>query len=89
LSPLNNCDCHAGRRPFHPAVPCDAGWLLAGVADWACHRRTGLERTTGVKESLLHLLMIAQVGLGVLAVLFLEINRPCCCCWRPCWLRMP
>ncbi|WP_411881687.1 hypothetical protein [Polaromonas sp. YR568] len=49
-------------------------WLLAGMADWACHRHTGLERTTGVKESLLHLLMIAQVGLGVLAVLFLEIN---------------
>jgi hypothetical protein len=49
-------------------------WLLAGVADWACHRRTGLEHTTGLKESLLHLLMIAEVGLGVLAVLFLEIN---------------
>jgi len=49
-------------------------WLFAGVADWACHRRAGLEHTTGLKESLLHLLMIAQVGLGVLAVLFLEIN---------------
>lgn len=49
-------------------------WLLAGLADWACHRRAGLEHTTGVKESLLHLLMIAEVGLGVLAVLFLEIN---------------
>lgn len=49
-------------------------WLFAGVADWACHRRTGLEHTTGLKESLLHLLMIAEVGLGVLAVLFLEIN---------------
>ena len=49
-------------------------WLAAGVADWFCHRRTGLEHTTGLKESLLHLLMIAEVGLGVLAVLFLEIN---------------
>jgi hypothetical protein len=49
-------------------------WLLAGLADWACHRRTGLEHTTDLKESLLHLLMIAEVGLGVLAVLFLEIN---------------
>jgi hypothetical protein len=49
-------------------------WLFAGVADWACHRRTHLEHTTGLKESLLHLLMVAQVGLGVLAALFLEIN---------------
>ena len=49
-------------------------WLLAGVADWACHRRTGLEHTTGIKESLLHLLMVAQMGLGVLAALFLEMT---------------
>ena len=26
-------------------------WLTAGVADWICHRRTGIERTTGLKES--------------------------------------
>jgi len=49
-------------------------WLAAGAADWACHRRAGLEHTTGVKEALLHLLMIAQMGLGVLAAVFLEIN---------------
>lgn len=49
-------------------------WLLAGLADWACHRRTGLEHTTGVKESLLHLLMVAQMGLGVLAAVFLEMT---------------
>jgi len=49
-------------------------WLLAGVADWACHRRAGLEHTTGVKESLLHLLMLAQMGVGVLAAVFLEMT---------------
>lgn len=49
-------------------------WLAAGVADWSCHRRAGLEHTTGVKEALLHLLMVAQMGLGVLVAVFLEIN---------------
>jgi hypothetical protein len=49
-------------------------WLLAGVADWACHRRTDIAHTSGVKESLLHLLMIGQGGLAVLAVMFLRVN---------------
>jgi hypothetical protein len=51
-------------------------WLAAGIADWVCHRATGIERTTGAKESLLHLLMLAEVSLPVLAGLFLEITPP-------------
>ncbi|MEO7885657.1 MAG: diguanylate cyclase [Polaromonas sp.] len=50
------------------------GWLAAGLADWACHRRSDIAHTSGTKESLLHLLMIGQVGVGVLAALFLRIN---------------
>jgi hypothetical protein len=49
-------------------------WLLAGVADWACHRRTDIAHTSGIKESLLHLVMIGQGGLAVLAVMFLRVN---------------
>jgi hypothetical protein len=49
-------------------------WLAAGLADWACHRRTDLAHTSGIKESLLHLLMVVEVGLGVLAAAFLEIT---------------
>jgi hypothetical protein len=49
-------------------------WLLAGLADWACHRRSDLSHTTGPKESLLHMLMIMEVGLGVLAAVFLQIT---------------
>lgn len=49
-------------------------WLLAGIGDWASHRRTGIERTAGPKESALHLLMLAQVGLPMLLALFFEIN---------------
>jgi hypothetical protein len=49
-------------------------WLLAGCADWLCHRASHIETTTGAKESLLHLLMFAELGLPLLAAIFLEIN---------------
>lgn len=49
-------------------------WLAAGVADWLCHRRTGIQCTSGAKESLIHLLMLVEMGVPVLAALMLEIN---------------
>jgi hypothetical protein len=49
-------------------------WLLAGLADYFCHKVTGIERTSGVGESLLHLLQFVLVGVPLLAALFLEIN---------------
>ncbi|MDQ3060514.1 MAG: hypothetical protein M3R45_13515 [Pseudomonadota bacterium] len=49
-------------------------WSLAGLADWWCHRRTGIERTTGIRESLFHWLMFAQMALASLGALLLEIN---------------
>jgi hypothetical protein len=49
-------------------------WLAAGFADWLCHRASNIATTTGPKESLIHLLMFAEVGLPLLAALFLEIN---------------
>jgi hypothetical protein len=49
-------------------------WFLAGLADWLCHRATDIAHTTGAKESLLHLLMFAEIAVPLLACLFLEIN---------------
>ncbi|MFE0752401.1 hypothetical protein ACFW16_00505 [Inquilinus sp. NPDC058860] len=49
-------------------------WFVAGLADWLCHRATSIEATTGAKESLIHLLMFAEVAVPLLAALFLEIN---------------
>src|SRR5690606_5325164 len=49
-------------------------WLLAGFADWFCHRASQIETTSGPKESLLHLLQFSEVGVPILAALFLEIN---------------
>jgi hypothetical protein len=49
-------------------------WLLAGFADYLCHRATNIETTTGAKESLLHLLQFAEMAVPILAAMFLEIN---------------
>lgn len=49
-------------------------WIAAGFADWLCHRRADIEHTAGAPESLLHLLMFAELGVPLLAVLLLEVN---------------
>jgi hypothetical protein len=37
-------------------------WLAAGFADYLCHRAASIETTSGPKESLLHLLQLAEMG---------------------------
>ena len=49
-------------------------WLLAGFLDYACHRQQRIEATAGLPESRLHLLMLGELGIGVLTALFLELN---------------
>lgn len=49
-------------------------WLAAGFADWLCHRATDIQHTTGAKESVIHLLMFTEVGIPLLAAIFLDIN---------------
>jgi hypothetical protein len=49
-------------------------WLAAGFADYLCHRATHIEKTSGWKESVLHLAQFAEMGVPVLAALFLEIT---------------
>jgi hypothetical protein len=49
-------------------------WLLAGLCDYIVHARTDLARTSGVRESALHLLQTAEIGVPMLALLFLEVT---------------
>src|SRR3982750_4597592 len=49
-------------------------WIAAGLADWACHPTVRLGDNAGPKESLLHLLMLVEIGIPVCAVLFLQVN---------------
>jgi hypothetical protein len=49
-------------------------WSIAGALDWLWHRQTKIETTSGPKESFMHLMMMAEAGIPVLAGLFLEVN---------------
>jgi hypothetical protein len=35
-------------------------WSIAGFLDWLWHRQTKIETTSRVKESIMHLLMMAE-----------------------------
>lgn len=61
-------------------------WLLAGLADWLCHRRAGLAQTTGMRETGLHLLMFVEVGVPLQAALFLQINAGLILLMLVCWV---
>jgi hypothetical protein len=49
-------------------------WLIAGFIDWIFHKASDIEHTAGTKESLIHVLMFVEVGIPLLAALFLDIN---------------
>jgi hypothetical protein len=49
-------------------------WVVAGIADYLLHRRTRIECTSGWGESRLHVLQALEIGVPLLAGLFLEIN---------------
>ena len=49
-------------------------WIAAGLADWWCHRRTAIERTSGWPESVFHWILFAQGGVVLVAAAFLEVT---------------
>ena len=49
-------------------------WLIVGFADCLCHRRSNIATTSGPKESFIHLLMLAQISIAVIAAMAFEIN---------------
>jgi hypothetical protein len=49
-------------------------WVLAGFADYLCHRATQIEHANGVKESTIHWLMLGEVGVPLLMAVFLKID---------------
>jgi hypothetical protein len=51
-------------------------WLACGFGDYLCHRATRIEATSGLKESTLHQLQLAQIGLPLAAVALLDITAP-------------
>jgi hypothetical protein len=49
-------------------------WISAGLADWRCHRATDIERTAGLRESVIHAAMMTQAGIPALLGLLFEVN---------------
>ena len=49
-------------------------WGLSGFADWVCHRATHIERTSGLRESVMHSLMGVQIGIPIVLGVLFEIN---------------
>ena len=49
-------------------------WIVPGVLDWYWHKQTAIEDTSGLKESLIHSLMMTEVGAPILMSLLFEIN---------------
>jgi hypothetical protein len=49
-------------------------WVVAGFLDYMCHRATDIEHATGIKESLLHWLMLGELGVPLILAVFFRIN---------------
>jgi hypothetical protein len=61
-------------------------WVLAGLVDWACHRRTRIEATSGRVENAFHWLLIGEMGVAVLAVALLEVTAAVLLLVAAAWL---
>ena len=60
-------------------------WLACGFADWLCHRASNIATTSGAKESLIHLLMLTEMGIAVTAAMTFEINALILLVMVVCW----
>jgi hypothetical protein len=49
-------------------------WLLAGAGDYLCHRRTDIERTSGVTESWLHVMQFVCLAVAFACAVLLQIS---------------
>ncbi|MDB6111900.1 MAG: diguanylate cyclase [Pedosphaera sp.] len=49
-------------------------WIVAGLADYFCHRYSRISETSGTRESALHLVQFCLIGLPIVSALFLQIN---------------
>src|ERR1700738_3059131 len=69
-------------RPFDRAAASRAfltylllpAWVVPGVLDWYWHRITKIEQTAGAFESVTHVAMALEAGVGVTTPLFFEID---------------
>jgi hypothetical protein len=70
---MDEADPDAATRAFLTFVLIPA-WIAAGLLDWQWHRATKIERTSGARESLSHVLMSLEAGAGIAAAMLFEID---------------
>jgi hypothetical protein len=61
-------------------------WFFAGFLDYLCHRASDIEHANGVRETALHWLMFAEVGVPMLAAVFLKVNALLLLFMAACWI---
>jgi hypothetical protein len=49
-------------------------WVIAGFLDYLCHRASDIEHATGIRESLIHWLMVLEVAVPLVLAVFFRIN---------------
>lgn len=49
-------------------------WGISGFLDWICHKKTNIEKTSGLKESLIHALMGIQIGIPIVLGIFFDFT---------------
>jgi hypothetical protein len=49
-------------------------WVVCGFLDYLCHRATGIEFATGMRESIIHWLMLIEVTVPLTLAVFFRIN---------------
>jgi hypothetical protein len=49
-------------------------WVICGFLDYLCHRASHVARANGMRESLIHWLMLVEVGLPLVLAVFFRIN---------------
>ena len=49
-------------------------WGVSGYLDWYCHKKSKIEETSGIGESLLHSLMGLQIGIPIILCLLFKVN---------------
>ncbi len=49
-------------------------WGFSGLWDWWCHKKSNIEKTSGLKESLIHALMGIQIAIPMLIGIFFQFS---------------
>lgn len=68
---ISGSDTASRRYLMYVVIPL---WFVPGVLDYLLHRRSRIEDTSGPMESLIHLTMMAEVGVPTWLGLLCEIN---------------